>query len=91
MVKKRDKLEVIYDILSIIRKNNNCIKPIPLLRISNLSSQRFNEYIKELEEGNFIKEITDKKERKSYTLTDKGFNYLEKYKIIQGFIEDFDL
>ena len=91
MQKKRDRLEVIYDILSLIREKNNSIKPTPLLRFSNLSSQSFNEYISELLEKKFVKEIFDKKEKKFYSLGDKGFKYLEKYEVITGFIDDFEL
>lgn len=90
-MKKRDRLEVIYDILSIIRDKNNSIKPTPLLRFSNLSSQRFSEYFKELKEKDLIKEIKDTKGKKFITLTDKGFKFLEKYKMILGFIDEFDL
>jgi len=88
---KRSKLEVIYDILKIIRKHNNSIKPTPLLRYSNLSSNSFAEYLKDLLEKELIKEINDKKGRKHITLTDKGFRYLEKYKVILGFIDEFEL
>jgi predicted transcriptional regulator len=91
MSKKRDRLEVIYDILSIIRDKNNSIKPTPLLRFSNLSSQSFNEYITDLLEKKFIQEIYDKKGKKFYSLADTGFKYLEKYEVIKGFIEDFEL
>lgn len=91
MSKKRDRLKVIYDILSVIRKHNNSIKPTPLLRFSNLSSQGFQEYISELLEKTFIKEEEDNKGRKYYTLSDKGFKYLEKYETIIGFIDDFGL
>jgi predicted transcriptional regulator len=90
-MKKRERLEVIYDILKVIWENHNSIKPTPLLRLSNLSSQRFIEYLKELLEKDLIKEIRDKKGRKFYTLTDKGFQYLEKYQIIKGFVDDFGL
>jgi len=89
--RKRDRLEVIYDILRVVMEHGNSIKPTPLLRKSNLSSQSFNEYVEELMQKEFLKEARDKKERKFYTLTDKGFKYLEKYKTIIGFIEDFDL
>jgi predicted transcriptional regulator len=90
-VKKRDRLEVIYDILNIISESNNSIKPTPLLRKSNLSSQSFNEYLKDLLEKDLIKEINDNKHKKYYSLSDNGFKYLDKYKMIIGFIEDFDL
>lgn len=91
MSKKRDRLGLIYDILKIIQDHKNSIKPTPLLRYSNLSSQRFSEYINELLEKLFIKEIHDKRNRRYFTLTDKGFKYLKEYQMIIGFIEDFDL
>jgi len=34
---------------------------------------------------------TDENERKFLILTDKGFKYLDKYKLILGFIEEFEL
>jgi predicted transcriptional regulator len=91
MNKKRDRLEVIYDILSIIRDHHNSIKPTPLLRYSNLSSNSFSEYYQEMLAKGFVKEILDKKGKKYISLTDKGFSYLEKYKDILGFIREFEL
>lgn len=91
MSRKREKFEVIYDILSIVRDKNNSIKPTPLLRFSNLSSASFNIYYSELLSKELIKEISDKRGRKHITLTDKGFKYLEKYKMILGFIDEFEL
>jgi len=90
-MRKRDRLEVIYDILKTIQDNHNSIKPTPLLRYSNLSSQSFSEYYNELLSKNLIKEIKDKKGKKFITLTDKGFKFLEKYKLILGFIDEFEL
>lgn len=90
-IRRRDRLEVIYDILKIIRHYNNSIKPTPLLRYSNLSSQSFSDYLTELLEKGFVKKITDEKGKKFLTLTDKGFKYLEKYKMILGFIDEFEL
>ncbi|MBN1386005.1 hypothetical protein JW968_03440 [Candidatus Woesearchaeota archaeon] len=87
---KRDRLKVIYDILRVIQKHNNSIKPTPLLRYSNLSSQSFIEYVEELESKDMIRKIKVKG-REHITLTDKGFNYLEKYSSILGFIEEFEL
>lgn len=91
MTRKRDRLEVIRDILKLVSDNHNSIKPTPLLRYSNLSSQSFSEYLKELLEKELVKEILDKKGKKFITLTDKGFRYLEKYQLIHGFIEEFEL
>jgi len=91
MTKRRDKLEVIYDILRTISINHNSIRFTPLLRHSNLSSQSFAGYINELLQKGFIREIQDKKGKKFITLTDKGFEYLSKYRLVLGFIDEFDL
>jgi len=91
MVSKRNKIKIIYDILNMIRRHNNAIKPTPLLRYSNLSSQSFSRYLDELMEKGFIKEGQDKKKRKVIMLTGKGHEYLKKYKVITKFIEDFNL
>lgn len=90
-MKKRDRLQVIYDILSIIRNNKNSIKPTPLLRFSNLSSASFNDYFSELLDKGLVKDVLDKKNKKYITLTDKGFKFLEKYQTILKFISEFDL
>jgi predicted transcriptional regulator len=89
--KKRNRLEVIFDILKIISEHHNSIKPTPLLRYSNLSSSSFNEYYGELQSKEFVKEIMDRNGRKYVTLTDKGFKFLEKYRLIKGLIEEFEL
>lgn len=91
MARKRDRLEIIFSILKIIQDKGNSIKPTPLMRYSNISSQSFNEYFSELLEKNLIKEVYDKKDRKYISLTDKGFKYLEKYQLILGFIDEFEL
>jgi len=87
---KRGKLEIIYDILKIIQKSNNSIKPTPLLRQSNISTTRFKEYFSELVTKNFVREINHKGE-KFISLTDKGFKFLEKYRTIINFIDEFEL
>ena len=89
--KRRDRLEIIYSILKIIRKHHNKIKPTPLLRYANISSQSFNQYYEELKEKELIVEEFDKKNRKHIALTAKGFAYLEKYAVILDFIEEFEL
>lgn len=88
---KRGKLEILRDILSIIRENNNSIRFTPLLRKSNVSSKKFYEYLDDLLGKQFVKENIDRKGIKFICLTDKGFKYLEKYQTIVQFIEEFEL
>ncbi|MEM1578365.1 MAG: winged helix-turn-helix domain-containing protein [Archaeoglobaceae archaeon] len=88
---KRERLDIIYDILRIIASHGNSILPTPLLRFSNLSTQNFNRYMNELIEKGFVREIYDEEGRRYYTLTDKGFKFLEKYQKIRELIEEFGL
>ncbi|MCK9568154.1 winged helix-turn-helix domain-containing protein [Candidatus Pacearchaeota archaeon] len=87
---KRAKLEIIKDILRIIQENRNSIKPTPLLRKSMLSSGSFKEYYAELIQRNLVKEIGLGRERK-ISLTERGMKFLEKYRTIIDFIDEFEL
>lgn len=90
MAKKRERLEVIKDILITIRDNRQ-IKPTRLLYASNLSPQMFKEYINELIGKSFIKLDIDDKEKKTFSLTKKGQEFLQEYKVIENFVENFGL
>jgi len=90
MVKKRERLDVIRDILKAIRENRE-IKPTRLLYASNLSPQMFKDYINELIGKGFIKLDIDEKEKKTFSLTKKGNEFLKEYKVIEDFVENFGL
>lgn len=90
MAKKRERLDVIKDILKAIKENRQ-IKPTRLLYASNLSPQMFKEYINELITKGFINLDIDKKEKKTFSLTKKGQEFLQEYKTIENFIENFGL
>jgi predicted transcriptional regulator len=90
MAKKRERLEVIRDILGSIRKTRN-IKPTRLLYSSNLSPQMFKEYINELISKGFIKLEVSDEEKKTFSLTGKGNNFLEEYRVIENFVNSFGL
>ena len=89
--RKRDRLGVIFDILSAVRSSGNSIRHTPLMRRSNVSPVRFAEYYAELVSKGFLKEMADRKGRRLVTLTDKGFDYLAKYQTILAFISEFEL
>jgi len=90
MGRKRERLNIIRDILKVIRENRQ-IKPTRLLYSSNLSPQMFKEYINELIAKGFINIDVDKKEKKTFSLTKKGNEFLMEYRIIENFIENFGL
>jgi predicted transcriptional regulator len=90
VVKKRERLDVIHDILKAVMDAGNALGPTRLLYASNLSPQMFREYIAEMIEKKFLVE-NKQKGKKSYSLTTKGFAFLEKYKEIVAVIEEFGL
>lgn len=90
MERKRNRLEIIRDILKVIRERNGKIKPTHILYKSNLSYQMMEDYLDELKKKNFIIEVKQKK-GKTYVITEKGLNYLDKYNMIADFTESFGL
>lgn len=91
MTRKRDRLEIIHDILAVIRDKGDKIKPTHILYKSNLSHQRLQEYLSELIEKGLLLEKEDKKGKKTYALTDQGYNYLADYQKIRDFMESYGL
>ena len=90
MDKKRTKLEVIRDILEVIKAKSGKIKPTHILYKCNLSYSMMEFYIEDLVSKELIREIKLKK-GKSYEITDKGISYLSKYNVIKDFTEAFGL
>ncbi|MEM3113176.1 MAG: winged helix-turn-helix domain-containing protein [Candidatus Pacearchaeota archaeon] len=90
MNKKRNKLEIIKDILQVIRSRNGKIKPTHILYKSNLSHQMMEEYLRDLKEKDFIQEHKTKTGR-TFSITEKGLNYLNQYSVIIEFTESFGL
>ena len=87
---KRERLQIIHDILKAIQEKNGKIKPTHILYKSNLSHQMMEEYIGELISGGFVIENSTTS-GKTYQLTEKGFDYLNKYRTITDFLDSFGL
>ena len=90
MEKKRNRLEVIRDILRVIKDKNGKVKPTQVLYKSNLSHIMMKEYLDDLIKKGFILESTTKSGR-TYAITEKGDKYLQEYKTILNFMDSFGL
>lgn len=90
MEKKRNRLEVIRDILLVIRNKNGRIKPTQILYKSNLSHTMMKEYLGDLILRGLVKEAKNK-EGRTYSITDKGNSYLSEYGTIVNFMDSFGL
>lgn len=90
-MRKRERIEIIHDILKAIMDKGKNVRPTHILYKSNLSSQMLKEYLNELIEKGFIQEQFDKKKNKTFILTDRGYKYLEDFSVIRNFMESYDL
>lgn len=90
MEKKRNRLEIIRDILRVIQNKNGRIKPTHILYKSNLSHQMMSQYLSELIEKKFILE-GKMNNGKTYFITEKGIKYLKEYDTIINFSSSFGL
>ena len=89
-MKKRNKIEIVYDILEVIRINNSHIKTTQILSKANLSHVKLKVFLEELE-GNGLIEIHEEKKHKYYQLSKKGYEYLDKLKQMKKFMEVFEI
>jgi predicted transcriptional regulator len=90
MAVKRERLQVIHDILKAVQERDGEIKPTHILYRANLSHQMLEEYLQELKEKEFLEESTAKKS-KTFSLTEKGHEFLEKYRQMMEFVDSFGL
>ncbi|MFC1768688.1 winged helix-turn-helix domain-containing protein [Nanoarchaeota archaeon] len=90
MTQKRERIQVIYDILKVIQEKNGNIKPTHIMYKANLSSQMLNEYVSDLIQRKLIVEVKTKSS-KEYSLTELGHEYIQKYSSVAEFMNTFGL
>ena len=84
MAKKRNKLEVIRDILLALKRNHR-LRITPLIYKSNLSNNVIKVHIENLIKNGLIEEINNS-ETKYYQITRKGDQFLEDFNKIRIFL-----
>lgn len=90
MADKRERLDVIHDILNCILKYNNSVGPTRLIQTSNLSPAMFKEYTEELLNSGLISKNVQKN-KKIFSVTDKGFKFIQEYKFFKNFVTELGL
>ncbi len=92
MAERRNKLDIVFDILNSIQNKRGSIKPTHLLYKSNLSHDGMKRYLGELKNSEMVSESQDDKTgKKMIHLTDKGYKFLEEYSRMKDFTESFGL
>jgi len=90
MVRKRSRTDIINDMLIAIVDKGGEIKPTHLMYKANLSHGLMQSYLEELVDKEMVKKI----DRKTYTyliITDKGCQFVEKFKEMKEFEKTFGL
>ncbi len=85
---KRETLELIHDILLVVQKGK--VKRTHVMYKANLSPKMLDSYLKDLIERELVMEYISEK-NKTYSLAEKGFKYLQEYKVIVDFVDSFGL
>ena len=82
MAARRNRNEIIYDILDSLVKNNGQLKPTRLLYKANMSHSQMKEYISELKDKDLL-ELTEEKSKQYYKLTTKGYEFFNNLRKIR--------
>jgi len=91
MIIKRDRVGIIRDILQIIKEKGNRINPTGIMYKANLSHKMLIEYLNETITKGFIAEEIDKNKKKTYSLTPRGYKFLDDYETIRKFFDSYGL
>jgi predicted transcriptional regulator len=85
-MRKRERMEIVYDILFSILNRSGKIKPTQLMTKANLSYKMMNEYLDDLVEKNLVAK-TKRNQRHYLEITDKGRDFIEKAMRMKRFKE----
>lgn len=90
MARKRERSDIVLDMLQSIQEKGGKIKPTHLMYKANLAHNQLKSYLEDLVEKNFVKKI--KKSNYEYVIiTDEGIKFVEKIKEMKEFEKTFGL
>lgn len=90
MARKRERSDIILDMLISIQEKGGRIKPTHLMYRANLAHQQMKSYLEELVQKNFIKKINDNNYQ-YIIITDTGSKFVEKIRQMKKFEKTFGL
>jgi predicted transcriptional regulator len=90
MARKRERSDIVVDMLLSIQEKGGKIKPTHLMYRANLAHQQMKSYLEELVERNFVRKIMEKK-YEYIMITDTGSRFVEKISQMKEFEKTFGL
>ena len=90
MARKRERSDIVLDMLISIQEKGGKIKPTHLMYQANLAHQQMKSYLEELIEKQLIQKIKEKK-YEYIIITDNGLKFIEKISQMKEFERTFGL
>ncbi len=87
---RRNKQDIIYDMLKAVQTKGGSILPTHLLYKSNLSHAKMKDYLDELMSKNLLEYLSHKGKQK-IKMTDKGFKFLQSLRKLREFTDAFGI
>lgn len=91
MTSRRSKLQILIDILVTVRAQRSRAKFTHILYKANLTHKRLKEYLGMLIDKGFVQEVSTKKGRSTYKITQKGEEFLSEFHRLREFSEAFGI
>jgi len=89
MERKRNRMEIVGDMLAAIQNKGGRIKPTHLMYKANLSYAQLKSYLDELVEKEFVTETANDTNNTYIIITDKGDKFVQKLSEMRQFEKSF--
>jgi len=90
MARKRERSDIVLDMLLSVQEKGGRIKPTHLMYRANLAHTQMKSYLEELIQNDFIKKIKDN-DYEYIIITDTGLKFVEKIRQMKEFERTFGL
>ena len=90
MERKRNRVEIIHDMLRIMQEKGGRIRKTHLMYKANLSHKQMTSYLEELEKNGLVEHIQEK-DKNLIRITNKGREFFVQYAQMREFEKTFGL
>ncbi len=87
-MKKRDRLDILTDMLVSIQQKGGIIKPTHLMYKANIAHRQLKSYLEELIDKNFVEKVM-KNNYEYILITDRGHRFISKMREMKEFENTF--